>query len=78
MAGTRRRFAGHANKMILYPQPIDWLAFFGRERENAPAITRAHLARIQVPENDPRDVWLEFYPSPDPRLDNMKPLTSAS
>ena len=23
----------------------------------------------------PRDVWLTFYPSPDPRFDNMEPAT---
>ncbi len=39
---------------------------------------RAMLARITEPERDaPRDVWLTYYPSADPRLDNVKPVTLA-
>ncbi len=34
---------------------------------------RTHLGRVQDP-GGPRDVWLEFYPPPDPRFDNMAPV----
>ena len=37
------------------------------------ACARAHLSRICDP-GGPRDMWLEFYPPPDPRFDNMVPV----
>lgn len=39
---------------------------------------RSYLARIRDPDpENQRNVWLTYFPSVDPRLNNFKPVTTA-
>jgi hypothetical protein len=46
-------------------------------RRRRASLRKTTLERVKGLPDEPRGVWLEFYPPFDPRLDNMKPLTNA-